>query len=66
MGQHQQHGRRKADQPQRLQSDRLALQVAVEADQPARERGDAETQYDFALERDEFRFVIALRLFVCA
>jgi hypothetical protein len=34
MDQHQQHGRRKADQRQRLQSDRLAVQIAVETDQP--------------------------------
>ena len=36
-----------ADQRQRLQADRLAVQVAVETDQAAGQRGDAKTQYDF-------------------
>src|ERR1700754_1269346 len=44
--QHHDHRGRKAYQSKRSQSDRLAVQIAVEADQPARKRGGAQPQHD--------------------
>ena len=44
--QHHDHGGGKTHQAKRLQSDRLAVQIAVKTDQAARQRGDAKTQHD--------------------
>ena len=44
--QHHDHCSSQAYQPEGSQSDRLAVQIAVEADQPARKRGGAQTQHD--------------------
>ena len=38
--------KRTSESHQRLQSDRLAVQIAVKTDQAARQRGDAKTQHD--------------------
>ncbi len=44
IGHHHDHGGGKTYQTQRLQADRLALKIAIETDQAARERGNAKTQ----------------------
>ena len=44
--QHHHHRGGEADQAQRLQADRLAVQIAVKPDQAAGQRGDAQTQHD--------------------
>jgi hypothetical protein len=44
--QHHDHGGGKARQTQRLQSDWLAMQIAVKTDRAARQRGDAKTQHN--------------------
>ena len=46
IGQHHDHRGGKTHQTERLQADRLALKIAIEPDQAARQRGDAEAQQD--------------------
>ncbi len=45
-GQHHDHCGGKPHQAKRLQADRLAMKVAIETDQAARDRGDAKTQHN--------------------
>jgi len=45
-GQHHDHCGGKPHQAKRLQADRLAMKVAIETDQAARNRGDAKTQHN--------------------
>jgi hypothetical protein len=62
--QHHDHGRRNTHDTKRPQANRLALKIAIKADQATRECGDAKTQHDLGpIKQNDFLLYVRASYF---